>query len=177
MDHTLSRKQILWFKQFQTIKLLTISLSRQNSSLLRATIGASPTLITSPSSSHATQRPLFPTYFSIPLITIRQFIPRPPLPRLHLQLLLMLLPHPLQYPKIIQKVQYRSNDRTRRRSPQRDLSRNGEPPALLRININERRNEPRYRIQKPDPIKTISPSKHEKEFPNPPTQQLTEKSY
>lgn len=147
MDHTLSRKQILWFEPFQTINVLITSLSRQNPSLLRATIGASPTLITYPPISHATHRLLFHTYFSITLITIRQFIPRPPLPRLHLQLLLMLLPHPLQYPKIIQKVQNRSNNSARRRSPQRDLSRNGEPPTLLRININKRRNEPRYRIQ------------------------------
>ena len=103
-------------------------------------------------------RLLFHTYFSITLITIRQLIPRPPSPRLHLQLLLMLLPHPLQYPKIIQKVQDRSDDRTRRRSAHRDLRRNREPPTLLRINIDKRRNEPGDRIEKPDPIprKTVN---------------------
>ena len=70
----------------------------------------------------------------------------------------MLLPHPLQYPKIIQEVQNRRNDRTRRRKPHRDLRRNRELATLLRININKRRNEPRYRIKQPDPIpkKTVN---------------------
>ena len=85
----------------------------------------------------------------------------------------MLLPHPLQYPEIIQKVQNRRDDSTRRRSPHRDLSRNREPPALLRINIDKRRNEPRDRIEKPDPVHHKLAHPHLKNA----QPQLTEKSY
>ena len=89
----------------------------------------------------------------------------------------MLLPHPLQYPKIIQKVQNRRNNSTRRRSSHRDLGRNGEPPTLLRININERRNEPRDRIKKPDPIPHKLAHPHLKPAKKTHNTKLTEKSY
>ena len=89
------------------------------------------------------------------LLSIRQLISRGPriqLSRLELQLPLMFLPHPLQYPEIIQEIQQRGDERARRRRAHRDLGGDGESASLLRVDVDERRDQPRYRVEQPDPI-------------------------
>ena len=68
----------------------------------------------------------------------------------------MPFPHPLQYPKVIQKVQNRRNNRARRCGAHRDFSRDGEPTPLLRVDVDERRDQACYRIQKPDSVMTTT---------------------
>lgn len=80
-------------------------------------------------------------------ITIWQFIPRPPripLSRLELQFFPMFFPHTLQYPKIVQKVQDRGDRRTRRRSAHCDLGSDGELASVLRVDVDERGDQPSY---------------------------------
>ena len=64
----------------------------------------------------------------------------------------MPFPYPLQYPEVVQKVQDRGDNRARPRGNYRDLSSDGESAPLLRVDVDQRRDQPGYRIEKPDPI-------------------------
>ena len=90
-------------------------------------------------------------------LLVGQLIPRCPrvlLSRLEPQLLLMSLPHTLQYPEIVQKVQDRGDHSARRRGAHRDLGGDGESTALLRVDVDERRDQPGHRVQEPNPVRT-----------------------
>lgn len=83
-------------------------------------------------------------------ITIQRLIsccPRIQLSRLKLQLLLMLFPHTLQYPEVIQKIQERGDDCARRCRADCDLGSDGESASLLRVDVDERRDQPCYRVE------------------------------
>lgn len=66
----------------------------------------------------------------------------------------MLIPHTLQCPEIVEKLQEGRDHGTRRRSAHRDLGRDREPTALLRVDVDERGDQPSGRIEEPDPIVT-----------------------
>lgn len=66
----------------------------------------------------------------------------------------MLVPHTLQCPEIVEKVQEGRDHGTRRGSAYRDLGRDREPTALLRVDVDERRDQPGGRVEEPDPIVT-----------------------
>lgn len=68
----------------------------------------------------------------------------------------MLFPYTLQYPEVIQKVQYRGDCRTRRCSSYCDLGGDGEPATMLRVDVDQRRDQSSYRIEKPDAITPTS---------------------
>ena len=59
----------------------------------------------------------------------------------------MPFPHTLQYPEVVKKVQDRGDHRARRCSAQRDLGCDGESTALLRVDVDERGDQPSDRIQ------------------------------
>lgn len=88
-------------------------------------------------------------------LTLRRLVQRRPLPRLELQFLLMLFPYSLQYPKVVQKVQDRSDDSARCCSTYRNLGRDGESTAMLRVDVDERGEQPGYGIEESDSVPAI----------------------
>ena len=67
----------------------------------------------------------------------RALIHRHPLPILHLPFLLMLLPYPLQYPEIIQKVQHGRDEGAGGCYCYGDAGGDGEAAVVLRVDVCE----------------------------------------
>lgn len=68
----------------------------------------------------------------------------------------MLIPHTLENPEVVQKVQDRRDDGARCRSAHCDLGSDGESTFLLRVDVDERRDQSSYRIEKPDSVTAAS---------------------
>ena len=64
----------------------------------------------------------------------------------------MLSPDPLQNPEVVQKVQDRGDHSARSCSGYCNLGGDGEPATLLRVDVDQRRDQSSYRIEKSDPI-------------------------
>ena len=64
----------------------------------------------------------------------------------------MLIPHTLEYPEVVQKVQDRRDDGARCCSDHCDLGSDGEFTFLLRVDVDERRDQSSYRIEKSDSV-------------------------
>ena len=67
----------------------------------------------------------------------------------------MLFPYSLQYPEVVQKVQDRGDDGAGRRSAYCDLGGDGESTAMLRVDVDERGEQPGYGIEKSDSMTAI----------------------
>ena len=88
-------------------------------------------------------------------LTLWRLVQRRPLSRLELQFLLMFVPYPLQYPKVVQKVQDRGDDSAGCCSAYRNLGRDGESTAMLRVDVDERGEQPGYGIEESDSVTAI----------------------